>query len=182
VVLDIALPRDVEPGVGGLPGIFLYNIDDLQKVVGATEEARRAEAAPAETLVADHATRFWRWYRSREVGPLIRGLRAHGEAVRRAELERLLVGLDGLSESDRERIEAATRRLLNKLLHPSTVALRQAAADPNAIEFLDRLREELGLAAVSPRSEGVTEEEIEGSGPANGSADTESEEANEARG
>ena len=181
VVLDIALPRDVEPGVGGLPGIFLYNIDDLHKVVGATEEARRAEAAPAETLVADHATRFWRWYRSREVGPLIKGLRAHGEAVRLAELERLLLGLDGLSESDRDRIEAATRRLLNKLLHPSTVALRQAAADPNAIDFLDRLREELGLAAVSPRSEGVMEEEIEGSGPTNGSVATESEEANETR-
>jgi glutamyl-tRNA reductase len=181
VVLDIALPRDVEPDVSGLPGIFLYNIDDLQKVVGATEEARRAEAAPAEALVTDHATRFWRWYRSRAIGPLISGLRAHGEAVRLAELERLLVGLDGLSESDRERIEAATRRLLNKLLHPSTVALRQAAADPNAIEFLDRLRKELSLAAGSGRSEGATEEEMEGSGPANGSADAESEETNEAR-
>jgi len=181
VVLDIALPRDVEPGVGGLPGIFLYNIDDLHKVVGATEEARRAEAAPAETLVTDHAKRFWRWYRSREVGPLIRGLRAHGEAIRLAELERLLAELDGLSESDRERIEAATRRLLNKLLHPSTVAVRQAAADPNAIDFLDRLRDELRLAASSPRSESVTEEDIESSGPANGSADAESEETNEAR-
>jgi glutamyl-tRNA reductase len=181
VVLDIALPRDVEPGVGELPGIFLYNIDDLQKVVGATEEARRAEAAPAETLVTDHATRFWRWYRSREVGPLIRGLRAHGEAVRLAELERLLAGLDGLNESDRERIETATRRLLNKLLHPSTVALRQAATDPNAIEFLDSLRQELRLTIVSPRSEGAMEEEIEGSEPADGSADAESEETNEAR-
>jgi glutamyl-tRNA reductase len=182
VVLDIALPRDVEPGVGGLPGVFLYNIDDLQKVVGATEEARRAEAAPAETLVTDHATRFWRWYRSREVGPLIRGLRAHGEEIRLAELERLLVGLDGLSESDRERIEAATRRLLNKLLHPSTVALRQAAADPNAIGFIDRLSAELRLATGSGQAQGATEDEIESSGPADGSADAENEETNEARG
>jgi hypothetical protein len=63
----------------------------------------------------------------------------------------------------------------------STVALRQAAADPNAIEFLDRLRKELRLAAGSGRSEGATEEEMEGSGPANGSADAESEETNEAR-
>lgn len=181
VVLDIALPRDVEPGVGGLPGIFLYNIDDLQKVVGATEEARRAEAAPAEALATDHATRFWRWYRSREVGPLIRGLRAHGEAVRVAELERLLAGLDGLNDTEREQIETATRRLLNKLLHPSTVALRQAAADPNAIEFLDRLREQIRLAAGSSRSAGVMDEEMEGSGPANGKVDAESEETNEAR-
>ncbi|MEJ2319107.1 MAG: glutamyl-tRNA reductase [Gemmatimonadales bacterium] len=182
VVLDIALPRDVEPDVGALPGIFLYNIDDLQKVVGATEEARRAEAAPAEALATDHATRFWRWYRAREVGPLIRGLRAHGEAVRVAELERLLAGLDGLNESDRERIETTTRRLLNKLLHPSTVALRQAAADPNAIEFLDRLREEITLAVGSPRPAGVMDEEIESSGAANGPADAKSEESNEARG
>ena len=96
-------------------------------------------------------------------------------------MERLLAGLDGLSESDRERIEAATRRLLNKLLHPSTVAVHQAAADPNAIDFLDKLRDELRLAASSPRSESVTEEDIESSGPANGSADAESEETNEAR-
>ena len=150
-------------------------------MVGATEEARRAEAAPAETLVTDHAARFWRWYRSREVGPLIRGLRAHGEAVRLAELERLLAGMDGLSESDRERIEATTRRLLNKLLHPSTVAVRQAAADPNAVEFLERLRDEL-LAMDSRRSEGETEEVIERSGPVGGSVDAESEETNEARG
>ncbi|MEJ2371408.1 MAG: glutamyl-tRNA reductase [Gemmatimonadales bacterium] len=160
VVLDIALPRDVEPDVGSLPGIFLYNIDDLQKVVGATEEARRAEVAPAEALATDHATR----------------------SVRVAELERLLAGLDGLNESDRERIETTTRRLLNKLLHPSTVALRQAAADPNAIEFLDRLREEITLAVGSPRPAGVMDEEIESSGAANGPADAKSEESNEARG
>lgn len=182
VILDIALPRDVEPGAGGLRDVFLYNIDDLQKVVGATEEARRAESAPAETLVTDHASRFWRWYKSREVGPLIRGLRAHGEAVRRAELERLLARLDALSESDRERIEAATRRMLNKLLHPSTVAVRRAATDPNAIEFLDRLRDELRLVAGSSQPARAPGGGGEGSGPASGSADAECKGTNEARG
>lgn len=145
LVLDIALPRDVEPEAGALPGVFLYNIDDLQKVVGEAEEARRAEVSPAERLVTDHATRFWRWYRSRAVAPVIRGLRAHGEAIRLEELERLFADLDAPSELDRERIEQATRRLLNKLLHPSTVAVRRAAIDPNAVEFLDSLRAELGL-------------------------------------
>ena len=146
VLLDIALPRDVEPSAGELPSVFLYNIDDLQKVMSRTEEARLAEVVPAEELVADHSSRFWRWYLTREVAPLIRGLRAHGETVRRTELERLLADLDGVSDADRERIKAATRRLLNKLLHPSTVALRWAAHDPNALSFIDGLSSELGIA------------------------------------
>lgn len=145
VILDIAVPRDVDPDVGSLSAVFLYNIDDLQKVVGAAEAARRDEIGPAEQLVREHATRFWRWYRSREIAPLIRGLREHAEAVRSVEVERLLAGLQSLDEADRERIERATRRLLNKLMHPSTVALRRAASDPGGIDFLFRLGAELGL-------------------------------------
>jgi glutamyl-tRNA reductase len=146
VLLDIALPRDVEPTAGELPSVFLYNIDDLQKVISRAEEARLAEVVPAEELVADHSSRFWRWYLTREVAPLIRGMRSHGENVRRAELERLFSSLDGVSDVDRERIRAATRRLLNKLLHPSTVALRWAAHDPSALAFIDGLSSELGIA------------------------------------
>ena len=150
VVLDIALPRDVESAVGELPSVFLYNIDDLQKVVGATHEARAAEVSSAEELIADHARRFWRWYRAREAAPVIRGLRAHAEAIRREEVERLLAGLDGLGDGDRRRIEASMRRMLNKLLHPSTVAVRRAALDPGGLSFLEGLRNALGLAPVPP--------------------------------
>jgi len=148
VVLDIALPRDVEPAVGELPSVFLYNIDDLQKVVGATHEGRAAEVSSAEVLIADHARRFWRWYRAREAAPVIRGLRAHAEAVRRDEVERLLAGLDGLGAGDRRRIEVSMRRMLNKLLHPSTVAVRRAAIDPGGLGFLEGLRNALGLPPV----------------------------------
>ena len=161
VVLDIALPRDVEPAAGELPTVFLYNIDDLQKVMSRTEEARLAEVVPAEEIVADHSSRFWRWYLTREVAPLIRGLRRHGETVRRAELERLFGSLDGLSEADRERIKAATRRLLNKLLHPSTVALRWAANDPSALSFIDGLSSELGIAEELVASEADPPDSLE---------------------
>ncbi len=176
VLLDIALPRDVEPRAGELPSVFLYNIDDLQKVMSRTEEARLAEVVPAEELVADHSSRFWRWYLTREVAPLIRGLRAHGENVRRAELERLFTNMDGLSDGDRERIKAATRRLLNKLLHPSTVALRWAAYEPNALSFIDGLSSELGIA------EGLSDggESAEGSSAGEEAEDVESEERDEA--
>jgi glutamyl-tRNA reductase len=123
-------------------------------VVGATHEARAAEVSSAEELIADHARRFWRWYRAREAAPVIRGLRAHAEAIRREEVERLLAGLDGLGDGDRRRIEASMRRMLNKLLHPSTVAVRRAALDPGGLGFLEGLRNALGLAPV-PLDEAV---------------------------
>ncbi len=152
----IALPRDVEPAVGELPSVFLYNIDDLQTVVGATQEARAAEVSSAEEVIGDHARRFWRWYRAREAAPVIRGLRAHAEAVRREEVERLLADLEGLGDGDRRRIEASMRRMLNKLLHPSTVAVRRAALDPGGLGFLEGLKTALGLPPGPPDEAAAT--------------------------
>ncbi|MFQ5890802.1 MAG: glutamyl-tRNA reductase [Gemmatimonadota bacterium] len=137
VVLDIALPRDVEPDVGRVPGVFLYNVDDLQRVVDSAEAERATELDVARTLIAEHAEAFWRWYRAREAIPLIRQLRSAAEAMRRAEIEEVLREMDSLAEEDRERIHRATRQLLAKLLHAPTVALRRLAADPDGLEALD---------------------------------------------
>ncbi|HLU26646.1 MAG TPA: glutamyl-tRNA reductase [Longimicrobiales bacterium] len=149
-VLDIALPRDVDPAVGEMDNIFLYDVDDLQQIVEGNLERRRADIPRAEALIAEGVEAFWAWYVSRDVAPLIRELRERAERVRQAEVERVMRKLAHLGEADREAVEALTKQILNKVLHDPTVRLREAAADGNAVQvveaarYLFRLREQPG--------------------------------------
>lgn len=140
VIVDIALPRDVEPEVGDLPGIFLYNIDDLQRVVHATVEARVAESRAAETLLSEELDGFWGWLVAREAVPLIRGVREEAERVRRETMEEALAGISGLSPEDRERILGASRLVVQRILHAPTVGLRELAGGPGGAEHLEVAR------------------------------------------
>jgi glutamyl-tRNA reductase len=128
LILDIALPRDVDRDVGDLPNVFLYDIDDLSQVVEGTLERRRSEIAVAEHIVQDGIREFWAWYRGRNVVPLIRELRGRVEEVRETETTRALRSLQHLSAGDQAAIENLTRQLLNKVLHAPTARLREAAA------------------------------------------------------
>lgn len=140
VLLDIALPRNVEAAAGDLHGVFLYNIDDLQRAVEAAE-ARRAEERPAaEELLREHAGRFWSWYRIRRAVPLIREMRERAERIRAREVEEALDRIAGLSPEDRERIHMASRAALNKILHGPTTALREMAREAEAEELLEAAR------------------------------------------
>lgn len=134
-MIDIAIPRDIEPEVGGLPDVFLYNVDDLQKVLDETLDRRRTAAVAAEALVAGEAEAFGAWQRSLEAVPAIRALRERGEKIRTREVERLLEGMTHLSEEDRAAIEAFSRRLLNQFLHEPTARLREAAEEGRAEEL-----------------------------------------------
>ena len=140
LMVDIAIPRDVEPEVGALPHVFLYNVDDLQKILDETLDRRQVAAVAAETLVAGEAGAFASWQRSLAVVPAIRELRERGELTRAREVERLLGRMPHLSEADRAAIEAFSHRLLNQLLHEPTVRLREAAEEGNADELLDAVR------------------------------------------
>jgi glutamyl-tRNA reductase len=128
LILDIALPRDVEKEVGELPNVFLYDIDDLSQVVEGTLERRRSEIAVAENIVQDGIRDFWSWYRGRNVVPLIRELRGRAEELRETETTRALRSMQHLSAGDQAAIENLTRQLLNKVLHAPTARLREAAA------------------------------------------------------
>jgi glutamyl-tRNA reductase len=139
-IIDIALPRDVEPGVGDEPNVFLYDIDDLQQIVSDSLDRRRAELPAAERLVGEGVEDYWSWYSSLAVVPTIRALRDHGERVRQAEVERALRGLRHLSADDQQAIDALTRALMNKLLHAPTVRLRQAAGNGRGTGVLDTVR------------------------------------------
>lgn len=128
LILDIALPRDVEREVGELPNVFLYDIDDLSQVVEGNLERRRSEIAVAEQIIEAGLNDFWGWYRGRNVVPLIRQLRGRAEAVREFETSRALHALRHLPPEDRAVVENLTRQLLNKVLHSPTSRLREAAA------------------------------------------------------
>jgi glutamyl-tRNA reductase len=139
-ILDIAIPRDVEPAVGELPNVFLYNVDDLKHVVTANLDRRRGELPKAERLIEEAASEFWRWYVALEAVPLIRGLREHAESLRREEWNRWRTQLAHLSPEDREHVERLTQGLLKKLLHGPTVRIREAAENGRGAELLDAAR------------------------------------------
>lgn len=137
VIIDIAVPRDVEPEVGELPGVFLYNVDDLQRVVEATERNRKREGGAAEALLEERVEEFWRWYRARQAVPLIRKIREEAESVRRREMEEALDDVEGLDEEERARIHRASRLVLKKILHAPTVGLRELTAREEADRLLE---------------------------------------------
>ncbi|MQA88666.1 MAG: glutamyl-tRNA reductase [Gemmatimonas sp.] len=139
-IIDIAIPRDVDPRVGDEPNVFLYNIDDLRQIVDDSLDRRRAEIPRAEEIVANSVAEFWSWYSSLAVVPTIRDLRSRGETVRKSELERTLRRLSHLPAEDQQAIDALTRSLLNKFLHTPTVRLREAAGNGHGTAVLDSVR------------------------------------------
>jgi glutamyl-tRNA reductase len=153
LILDIALPRDVEPEVGKLPNVFLYDIDDLSQVVEGTLERRRSEIALAESIIREGLDDFSTWYRGRNVVPLIRELRGHFEGVRDVETQRALRALQHLAPDDRAAVENLTRQLMNKVLHAPTTRLREAAANGREGDVAHAARYLFGLGAGGAGSE-----------------------------
>jgi glutamyl-tRNA reductase len=128
VVLDLAVPRDVEAEAATVPGVRLFTTDDLNHRIQHNRLQREALIPAAERIVTAAAEEFWAWHTSREVVPVIRAIRDKAEALRRAETDRALERLGHLSLEDRATIDALTRRLLAKILHTPTVRLRDGAA------------------------------------------------------
>jgi glutamyl-tRNA reductase len=141
-LIDIAVPRDLDPAINDLDGCYLYDIDDLEAVVAETLAGRRREAGRAEALVAEEIAEFRAWQASLDVVPAIQSLRAHAEEIRAAELAKL----EGrLSEDERRTVESVTAQLVNKLLHLPTVRLKQSAAAADGGATVDVVRYLFGL-------------------------------------
>ncbi len=144
-ILDLGVPRDVEPAVGQLENVFLYDIDDLQAVAARAAAARRDEIPAAEHIVGEEVDRFWSWYGGLVVVPVLKEFRDRLEQVRAAELERALRRLDHLSPEDRSQIEHFSHALLNKFLHQPTIALKEAAQAGRGYGLLEALKRLFGL-------------------------------------
>jgi glutamyl-tRNA reductase len=139
--IDIAVPRDLDPAINEIDGCYLYDIDDLERVVEASVAGRREEAVRAEALAAEEAKAFSAWQRSLDVVPAIASLRRRAEEIRAAELARTLQRLEGLSPKERVAVESLTAQIVNKLLHLPTVRLKEAAAGANGPAYEATVRD-----------------------------------------
>ena len=144
-ILDVAVPRDVEPAVGRLENVFLYDIDDLQTVAAQATAERRKEIPAAEHIVTEEVDRFWAWYGGLAVVPVLKEFRGRLDQVRAQELERALKRLAHLAPEDRAQIEQFSHALLNKFLHQPTIALKQAAHVGRGYGLLEALKRLFGL-------------------------------------
>jgi len=141
VLLDLGVPRDVEPEVRSLPGVFLADLDGLRAVLETEDDGRVAEVERVRRLIAEESSGFMTWQREVRLGPVIRALRARAEEVRRRELARAEARLAGLDASERAAVEAVTSRLVNKLLHEPVVRGKALAAGPDGDLYARMLRE-----------------------------------------
>jgi glutamyl-tRNA reductase len=130
--IDLAVPRNVDPALNTLDGIFVYDIDDLQQVAAAHMEERSREAIDAEALIAAEVERFCQRQRSVSAAPAIVALQQKAEEIRRAELDHFHGRLGALSAEQQATVEALTRGLVNKFLHSPIHALKQAACTGNS--------------------------------------------------
>jgi glutamyl-tRNA reductase len=129
LLIDIAVPRDIDPDCSALPGVTIYDIDDLQAVVARNRSVRRAEARRAETIIEEEIQRFARWLGTLEVVPTIAALRRRADEVVQVVLGENAERWESLSERDRERVEAVARAVASRLLHEPTVRLKRVEGD-----------------------------------------------------
>ena len=154
--IDIAVPRDVDPEMNKLDGIFVYDIDDLQQAVSSHVADRRKEAERAESIVTNEVERFQARLLTLDVVPTIVSLQDHLETIRQAEIDRVRGRLGPLTPDQEMAVEALTRGIVNKIMHTPISTLKTAARDPQATTVVDLVRRLFNLqekdrkAAVEP--------------------------------
>jgi len=138
--IDIAVPRDVDPDLNKLDGIFVYDIDDLQQAVSSHVADRKKEAEHAEAIVNSEVERFQARLQTLDVVPTIVSLQDHLETIRQAEIDRVRGRLGPMSPEQELAIETLTRGIVNKIMHTPISTLKTAARDPEATTVVDLVR------------------------------------------
>jgi glutamyl-tRNA reductase len=141
LIIDIAVPRDVDPSAEDVDGVTLLDMDDLRRFTERSVAGRRREAEKANVIVAEAVERYQSEATAREAAPLVASLRDRAEAVRAAELDRVAGRLAGLGDREREAVEAATRAIVAKLLHEPTVRLKDATGTSRGDRLAESLRD-----------------------------------------
>lgn len=134
LIIDLAVPRDVDPRVAELPEVRLYNIDDVQAHATTNRQEREREASAVDPIVEEELRRFQEWRHSLAASPTIAALREHAESIRQSELERTLSRLSDLGDADRERIDALTKAIVKKLLHTPFARIKDPDDGPRFAE------------------------------------------------
>ena len=141
LIVDVAVPRDVDPTAADLAGVTLLDMDDLRAFADLGIRERQGEVAAVRSMIADELDRFVAQSSAREVAPLVAALHDHGEAVRQAEIDRFRSKLAALDPVQADAIEALTKGIVAKLLHDPTVGLKHAAGSPKGERLADALRD-----------------------------------------
>jgi len=157
-MIDIAVPRDIDPLANKLDGIYLYDVDDLQGVVQANLKEREKEAAKAEKIIDGEILQFQKWMSTLEVKPTIVALRRQLDEVRKFELEKTLANLNDLDKKQRKAVEAMTNAIVNKILHHPTNILKQSQNGSDGDLYIDAVRTLFDLPDNSDAQQEVAEE------------------------
>jgi glutamyl-tRNA reductase len=152
LLIDIAVPRDIDPAVRGLPGITLFDIDDLQQTAARNMSGREAEATKARTIIEQEMERFARWLGSLEVLPTIAALRERADEIVAQVLRENEERWESVSDDDRHRVELMARAVVSRLLHEPTLRLKETEGD-RAYVYVDALRELFGLEGSGAAAE-----------------------------
>jgi glutamyl-tRNA reductase len=154
LLVDIAVPRDIEPACREIAGVSLHDIDDVQQIVERNASGREAEAVLAERIIEAELDRFERWLASLEVVPTISALRESADEIVRRVLAENEPRWESLSEADRERLTAMAKAIASRLLHEPTLRMKRAAGSDDAYLYVSALRELFGLdAETEPQGE-----------------------------
>ncbi len=158
VLLDLAVPRDIDPDVRDCPGIALYDMDDLQHAVARNLSERKGEAEEARALVREEVERFRGWMSALDVVPTISALRRRGEEIVEQVLRENESAWESLSDADRDRLALMARAVVNRLLHEPTLRLKGSVGEGASYRYVNALHELFGLeAALAPRDQAPAE-------------------------
>ncbi len=140
-LIDIAVPRDIDPAAGVIENVYLYNIDNLQDIVDENVKMRRREALKAEKIVDEEAAQYSGWLKELEAVPTIVSLRTKAEKIVRAELEKAQGWMTGMENGDREKIEALVQGIVNKILHAPVAVMKEESAEFNSQDIVAAVRQ-----------------------------------------
>ncbi len=132
-IIDISVPRNIDPEINHIDNVYLYDVDDLQGVVDINVLERRKEAEKAEKVIAEEIETFQKWQTSLDSVPTVIALRERADAIKKEELDRLLNKLPSLGEKERKDIEYMATAIINKLIHPPTAALKEDTEDKDIL-------------------------------------------------
>lgn len=139
-LIDIAVPRDIEPAASELENVYLYNIDDLQDIVDENINNRKKEAIKAEKIIDEEVTRYMNWQKELESVPTIVSLRNKAGEIVQAEMEKASGWMDNLTKEDQEKIEILVNSIVNKVLHSPVTVLKEESSDISSRDIVAAVR------------------------------------------
>ncbi len=146
--IDIAVPRDIDPGINKLPGTFCYDIDDMQSIVSQNQEERKKQSVKAEGIIEDEILELELWFKSLSAVPTIRSLRKNFHSLAEEEMKKSFRLLKKIPESERKEVEQLVHRLVHKLLHDPSRNLKEIAHDEDAHLYLESVKKIFDLSPV----------------------------------